>query len=92
MTYDIYGHQLAAGHCEVHPDVQHPYPCPCCYDDSSEQQQPYPEPCQGCYYADGEMKVCDGTCERLPMAEWEYFKQYPDQLPPASNDTPREKP
>jgi hypothetical protein len=45
------------------------------------QRQQYPDPCQGCYYADGEMKVCDGTCERLPMSEWEYFKAHPDELP-----------
>ena len=50
----------------------------------AERQQSYPpepEPCQSCYYADGQMKVCDGTCETLPMAEWEYFKTYPDELP-----------
>lgn len=73
MNYDIYGHELATGHCEVHPDVQHPYPCPCCYDDGSDEQQ-YPEPCQGCFYAVKKMQVCDGTCQRIPQSEWAYFR------------------
>lgn len=65
MSYDIYGHTLATGHCEVHPDVQHPYPCPCCYDDGGEQQQ-YPDACQGCSYMnDGEYMACDRRCDGI---------------------------
>lgn len=30
MAFDIYGNQLRAGFCEVHPDIQQPYPCSIC--------------------------------------------------------------
>ena len=33
MSYDIYGNNLASGHCEVHPWVHCEYPCPVCLAD-----------------------------------------------------------
>jgi len=30
MSYDIYGNNLQAGHCEVHPHVHEEYPCSSC--------------------------------------------------------------
>jgi hypothetical protein len=72
VSYDIYGQRLRLGHCEVHPDVAQPFPCDCCY--SERSQPPQPEPCESCYYATAQMQECDGTCERLPQSEWEYFK------------------
>jgi len=69
--FDIYGNPLRAGHCEVHPDVPSPFPCPKC---TGEGRQPAPEPCEGCYYAKGDVDYCDGTCKTLPMSEWKYFK------------------
>lgn len=46
MSFDIYGNHLRPGYCEVHPDFQHPYPCPLCveYQRSFEQEPPEPEP------------------------------------------------
>lgn len=34
--FDIYGNNLKAGHCEVHPHVAQPYPCSAC---TSEQRE-----------------------------------------------------
>lgn len=60
MSFDIYGQVLRDGHCEIHPNVPTPYPCHyCTTEDLSEAQ---PEPCEGCYYATGEMQECDGSC------------------------------
>lgn len=64
MAYDIYGHTLRAGHCEVHPDEPEPYPCYYC---RSSQ-----EPVQCC--ASGRCEVCDpGYAEAyvFPPAESE---------------------
>ncbi len=89
MSWDIYGRPLRRGYCEVHPRVREHYPCSCCEEETRAyqaeydawcQQQQEPQPCESCYYATGEMQDCDGTCERLPMAEWDYFKAHPDQL------------
>jgi hypothetical protein len=30
MAWDIYGHALRTGHCEVHPHVAEEYPCSVC--------------------------------------------------------------
>lgn len=81
MSYDIYGQRLRPGNCEVHPDVAQDFPCDCCYGERQQLFPPEPEPCQGCYYAISEMQICDGTCERIPMADWHYFKLHPDELP-----------
>jgi hypothetical protein len=32
MGFDIYGHGLQPGHCEVHPNIPEPYPCSICLD------------------------------------------------------------
>ena len=39
MAYDIYGNNLKAGFCEVHPYVQQSYPCQLCYLETSRQDQ-----------------------------------------------------
>lgn len=44
MAYDIYGNHLRPGHCEVHPDVRHEYPCQCCVDDYRASHEPNIEP------------------------------------------------
>ena len=38
MAYDIYGQNLASGHCEVHPWVGETYPCSLCYAESEQQR------------------------------------------------------
>lgn len=60
MSYDIYGAPLLDGYCEVHPSVPAPYPCHYCT--AGNQWEYQPEPCEGCYYATGEMQECDGAC------------------------------
>ena len=40
MTYDIYGNNLASGHCEVHPWVGEIYPCSLCYAESKPKHDP----------------------------------------------------
>ena len=57
--WDIYGAPLRDEHCEVHPNVPAPYPCYYC---TADEMEPNPEPCEGCYYATGEMQECDGSC------------------------------
>lgn len=81
MSFDIYGNRLEPGHCEVHPDEPHEFPCPRC---RGSDQPPQPEPCEACWYARGVNDYCDGTCQRLPMSEWHYFKLNPDELPTGS--------
>lgn len=39
MTFDIYGQPLRFGHCEVHPDVGHDYPCPLCLSDLDQRNR-----------------------------------------------------
>lgn len=81
MAYDIYGGLLERGHCEVHPDVAEPYPCSeCLHDQPISQHGAQPEPCEGCYYATGQMQDCDGSCATIPMAKWDYFRSHPEQL------------
>ena len=36
--YDIYGNNLRKGHCSVHPDVSHDYPCPQCRNEDDDRQ------------------------------------------------------
>ena len=91
MSWDIYGHNLRRGYCEVHPSVHEGYPCSVCqeethayqaeYDEWCRQQEP-PGPCEDCYYATGQTQDCDGTCQTLPYPEWDYFKAHPDETPP----------
>jgi len=50
MAFDIYGHTLRPGHCEVHPEVGEEYPCFYC---RSEMESP--ECC-----ASGRCEVCGG--------------------------------
>ena len=40
MAYDIYGNNLASGHCEVHPWVGESYPCSLCYAESMLKHDP----------------------------------------------------
>jgi len=40
MAYDIYGYNLASGHCEVHPWVGESYPCSLCYAESKPKHDP----------------------------------------------------
>lgn len=40
MRYDIYGQNLASGHCEVHPWVGETYPCSLCYAESMLKHDP----------------------------------------------------
>ena len=40
MAYDIYGNNLARGHCEVHPWVGESYPCSLCYAESEPKYDP----------------------------------------------------
>lgn len=40
MAYDIYGNNLASGHCEVHPWVGESYPCSLCYAESKPKHDP----------------------------------------------------
>lgn len=39
MPYDIYGEPLESGHCEVHPWVHMPYPCPVCLREHEEYER-----------------------------------------------------
>ena len=85
MAWDIYGNQLRSGYCEVHPSVHEGYPCSVCQEDQARAYQDYdqqPGPCEGCYYATGDQRECDGTCETLPYPDWDYFKSHPDETPP----------
>ena len=43
MAYDIYGNNLASGHCEVHPWVGESYPCSLCYAENNSKQQRQPD-------------------------------------------------
>lgn len=59
MGYDIYGNNLASGHCEVHPHVAEQYPCSLCYAESEQQrhyqyQQKQTDPREAEYYAEME--------------------------------------
>lgn len=38
MEYDIYGNNLAHGHCEVHPQVAESYPCSLCYAEANNSK------------------------------------------------------
>ena len=38
MSFDIYGENLARGHCEVHPWVHCEYPCPTCIAESNKRE------------------------------------------------------
>lgn len=57
MSFDIYGEQLARGHCEVHPWVHAEYPCPVCLGDSAkkrremEEERRYHREMEEAYYA-----------------------------------------
>ena len=39
MSFDIYGNDLARGHCEVHPYVHEEYPCSVCMMDNRRKQE-----------------------------------------------------
>lgn len=39
MAYDIYGHPLQRGHCEVHPNHRGEYPCDLCEEEYYEYEQ-----------------------------------------------------
>jgi len=39
MSYDIYGNNLARGHCEVHPWVGEEYPCSLCYEENDKHNK-----------------------------------------------------
>lgn len=90
MSWDIYGHELRRGYCEVHPSVHEGYPCSVCQEETAayraaEEAAYYAsmgQPCEGCYYATGVQQDCDGTCQTLPYPEWDYFKAHPDETPP----------
>lgn len=43
MAYDIYGNNLASGHCEVHPWVGESYPCSLCYAENANRNQKQPD-------------------------------------------------
>lgn len=49
MSWDIYGHTLRSGHCEVHPSEPEPYPCSVCIGER--------EPVECC--RSGRCEVCD---------------------------------
>ena len=38
MSFDIYGNNLARGHCEVHPNVAEEYPCSLCMAQSNRKE------------------------------------------------------
>ena len=38
MSFDIYGNNLARGHCEVHPHVAEEYPCSLCMAESNRKE------------------------------------------------------
>lgn len=91
MSWDIYGHELRRGYCEVHPSVHESYPCSVCQEETyayrAAEEDYYasmdsPCECEECYYATGAQQDCDGTCQTLPYPEWDYFKAHPDQTPP----------
>lgn len=39
MPFDIYGHNLPDGYCEVHPDTMGPYPCFRCYEEREQNER-----------------------------------------------------
>ena len=39
MPYDIYGQNLRAGHCEVHPHIHEEYPCSQCMIEKEREEQ-----------------------------------------------------
>ena len=57
MAYDIYGQNLASGHCEVHPWVGESYPCSLCYAENAsrnQKQYDYDTRAEAEYYAEME--------------------------------------
>lgn len=38
MSWDIHGQPLTPGHCEVHPEIGHPYPCYRCQDEREAER------------------------------------------------------
>ena len=58
MSFDIYGENLAVGHCEVHPWVHAEYPCPVCLSDSNKrrseklEEERYYREMEAAYYAE----------------------------------------
>lgn len=69
MSFDIYGNDLARGHCEVHPDVPEPFPCSTCVYYADEQPE-QPGPCEWCSRTLGGMTAC--ATEHTPegIAAW----------------------
>lgn len=63
MAWDIYGQPLRRGHCEVHPHIAEPWPCPLCLSEHQQPEQPYPDPCQRCSEIEGGMTWCVGSCQ-----------------------------
>lgn len=64
MPYDIWGNTLAAGHCEVHPWVHCPYPCPTCESEAereNEQRRQYEQHMQELYERDMERLAAEET-------------------------------
>lgn len=57
MSYDIYGNDLARGHCEVHPHVRQEYPCFVCLSESArkkreqDEQRRHHKEMEAAYYA-----------------------------------------
>ena len=54
MPFDIFGENLRAGHCEVHPWVHEGYPCSVCISESNQRSsqkdsddKQYQEYCEG---------------------------------------------
>ena len=39
MTFDVYGEPLAEGHCIIHPNVKHKFPCSACLDEREKFEQ-----------------------------------------------------
>ena len=95
MGYDIYGQNLASGHCEVHPWVGETYPCSLCYAESEQQrhQQTQTDTREAEYYAEMERAHYDEIakknnwlyrmlCHVAPKVSWanERMQEYKDKV------------
>jgi len=68
MAYDIYGNNLARGHCEVHPWVGESYPCSLCYAENANRNQKQPDydtRAEAEYYAEMEREMERAHYEEL---------------------------
>lgn len=76
MAYDIHGNPLKRGHCEVHPFVNHEFPCSLCEHERREYERTRDE-------ADNPSTTREQDLEaalRDMLAGWKYIREFHGDL------------